>query len=140
MTDHVTEMVGGAALYALQAPAIRKLHSPSQITKGKELMELERQGVDLKAVVAWFAANPVAGFWDGVKAMKPKAVLGDPERSVHQRGEAVAARSREEIDREASEAYERERTEEAIKHRGELLARLRAANIHVENEERIGGR
>ena len=132
--------VTGPAAYALLTPAIQKFKSPSRLAMGNALAELDRQGVDMKAVIAWCNANPRASFWDAVRAMKPVNVIGQwptEASSVHQRGEAVQPRSRDQIEKAQEKAYANERTPEAIEGRGRLLAMLRAAGIRVENEGRL---
>ena len=134
--------VTGPAAYALLTPAIQKFKSPSRLTMGNALAELDRQGVDMKAVIAWCNANPRASFWDAVRAMKPVNVIGQwpcEGPSAHQRGDASPSRNltQADVDAENRKWAEAERTPSAIKHRGELIARLRAAGIRVENEERV---
>lgn len=103
---------------------LRFITMPGDKTKGLALADLKRQGVSLKAVVAWFKAHPQTDFWAGINEVKKPA-------TTSQRGEAVKSRTKEEIDKEYAESAERERTETAKISREEMIAKLASYGIRV---------
>ena len=103
---------------------LRWISAPSDKAKSASLADMKRQGIPLRSIVEWFKANPKADWFEGVAQVKRPGV-------VSQRGEAQAARSKEEIESEANEAYIREREEASVRHTEELRRRLAAAGIRV---------
>lgn len=101
--------------------ALRWIKSPRDSTKARDLADLKRQGIDLKGTVEWFRLNPRADWYVGLRELKKGIGYLTP---VGTRGETVKARDKAEIEREAAEAFERERSPEAMKRRTEMAEKL----------------
>ena len=120
------EMFEADVLMALAA--LRWIKSPRDSTKARDLADLKRQGIDLKAAVEWFRFNPRADWYVGLRELKKGIGYLTP---VGTRGEATPTKPVEAIKKEAEKAFEEERKPENVKRREELASRLKALGIPI---------
>ena len=126
MTDDDRQMYSTPVLMALAE--LRFVLSPKDGTKARDLADLERREFSLKMIVDWFKLNPRSGWYQGIREIEKRQGFITP---VGTRGETVKAKDKAEIDREAAEAFERERSPEAVKRREENAERLRKLGFEV---------